>query len=680
MKANNIHKGIYAVLALLLCGAMSLFGVSCSDDVDESNLYVFTGEQATDYIKSQPELSKYLVLLKKAKSGKKGSTMDHMLESRGNYTVFVPTNDAVQSFVDSVYDSKDYDMNAVSDSLAQVIVFNSIIDNEDTEAYKSTDFQEGVLQLKTMADRYVVITFAANDTGRVQTIVNTFSRIVLTDMEVENGVVHVVDHVVMPATSSLPGLLGLQDNTRIFHKLLEITSWADSMQKYRDDEYEEQEHPQGFYHIYYGSALYEPLHHNWGYTAFVECDSLLEQRWGISLDIRDGIVTNWDEVLPRIKEVCRGYYPDAKSEDLTSLDNAVNQFVGYHLTDQSVAYNNLVIYFAQVGYSYNDPSLVGIDKFQYYESMGKDHRIIKLTYGKQTDGYRINRYVSKYDPDNYDELEVPRPGIKIQSSNGKRENQALNGFYHMIDDILVYDNDVPYKVLNERMRWDTQSMQPEIQTNGMRFLPMQRFFYIPRGYLRKVKFTEETLFLSMCTYNVNYLNYEADDVVLEGYYDVTWQLPPVPYEGTYELRMGYCNDSGRGMLQFYFGSDPNNLAAVGLPVDARRDPDNAVIGWVRDTDDPDINREIDKNMRNHGYMKCPNCFGYNSSHVYEGGRNSGPSGAKLRHIITTASCKPGVTYYMRMKSLLNRNANFGPDFIEWVPKSVYNGVEPEDKW
>lgn len=109
---------------------MAMAGLSCSDEVDESNLYVFTGEQATDYIASQPELSKYLVLLKKAKSGKKGSTMDHMLEARGNYTCFVPTNDAVQAFIDSVYDTKNYDVNAVPDSFAQVIVFNSIIDRQ----------------------------------------------------------------------------------------------------------------------------------------------------------------------------------------------------------------------------------------------------------------------------------------------------------------------------------------------------------------------------------------------------------------------------------------------------------------------------------------------------------------------------------------------------------------------
>ena len=244
LKNLKILRKKCAMLFLLPLLMMSAAVVSCTDEVDESNLYVFTGEQATDYIASQPELSKYLVLLKKAKSGKKGSTMDHMLEARGNYTCFVPTNDAVQAFIDSVYDTKNYDVNAVPDSFAQVIVFNSIIDNGNTDAYLSTDFQEGVLQLKTMADRYIIIGFAASDTGRAVTVVNTFSKILVSDREVGNGVVHVVDHVVMPATSSLPGLLSMTDNTRIFYKLLEITSWADSMQRYRDDAYEELEHRQ----------------------------------------------------------------------------------------------------------------------------------------------------------------------------------------------------------------------------------------------------------------------------------------------------------------------------------------------------------------------------------------------------------------------------------------------------
>ena len=679
-KYFSLHSMTLAACIAMIALAFGMTG--CSDKIDESNLFVFTGESASDFIKSQPELSYYYTLLTKARSGMgKGSTMDHMLSSRGNYTCFVPVNSAVQHFLDSVYNQKDYDINAVSDSMAQVIVFNSIIDNGNVEAYKSTDFQEGVLQLKTMADRYIAINFVANDTGRVITRINTFSTIINSDNEVENGYVHVVDNVVMPAATSLPGLLGLQDNTRIFAHLLEVTSWADSMTKYRDDAYELEDHPQNYKHVWYGERLNEPLHHNSGYTAFVEPDSLLEARWGFKLNVVGGVVTNWDEVMPIIDAKVKEYYPKATSSDPTSLDNALNQFVGYHLIDAALAYNNIVITKAQLGYSYNRPEQLGIDKFEYYETMGKDHRIIKFTLGRQTDGIRINRYVSEYDEDTYDELEVPIKGTLVLSSNGHRDNQALNGFYHVIDDILVYSNDVPYKVLNERMRWDTQTMQHELITNGLRQQPQNIYNMLPAGYCRKVRFTDQTLFISINNYSINWLNYEADDIVLEGYYDITWQLPPVPYEGTYELRLGYCNDSGRGMLQFYFGTDPNNLSAVGLPIDARIEPGNPVIGWVKDDpDDPDANRENDKNMRNHTFMKCPNCFGFNSTNVVEGGRSYGPGGAKLRHIVTTAVCKPGVTYYMRMKSLLNGPANFGPDFIEWVPKSVYNGEKPEDKW
>lgn len=56
MKTSNNTGRKYVVLLFSLI-LMSFAGLSCSDEVDESNLYVFTGEQATDYIASQPELS-----------------------------------------------------------------------------------------------------------------------------------------------------------------------------------------------------------------------------------------------------------------------------------------------------------------------------------------------------------------------------------------------------------------------------------------------------------------------------------------------------------------------------------------------------------------------------------------------------------------------------------------------
>lgn len=68
MKSSNNTGRKYVVLLFSLI-LMSFAGLSCSDEVDESNLYVFTGEQATDYIASQPELSKYLVFAQESKVG-----------------------------------------------------------------------------------------------------------------------------------------------------------------------------------------------------------------------------------------------------------------------------------------------------------------------------------------------------------------------------------------------------------------------------------------------------------------------------------------------------------------------------------------------------------------------------------------------------------------------------------
>ena len=82
-----MKKICFGLLTLL---AFSFF--SCSDKVDESNIYVFNGKSIADYIKEDPDLSYYYFMLQHAKSGKKGSTMDHLLEARGNYTVLcLPT-------------------------------------------------------------------------------------------------------------------------------------------------------------------------------------------------------------------------------------------------------------------------------------------------------------------------------------------------------------------------------------------------------------------------------------------------------------------------------------------------------------------------------------------------------------------------------------------------------------
>ena len=80
-----------ACLALMWCGALT----SCSDEPDSEHFYTFTGEMASDYLKNRSEtFSEFTEIVNRA------GLMD-LLSTYGHYTCFVPTNDAVNAYLQS---------------------------------------------------------------------------------------------------------------------------------------------------------------------------------------------------------------------------------------------------------------------------------------------------------------------------------------------------------------------------------------------------------------------------------------------------------------------------------------------------------------------------------------------------------------------------------------------------
>ncbi|MGN1214386.1 MAG: fasciclin domain-containing protein, partial [Bacteroidaceae bacterium] len=457
---------LLATLMIALVG--TLFVSSCKDDVDESDMYTFTGKTVTSFLNENPDdYSMFAYVLSKVQlSPKSKSTIADLLSARGNYTCFVPDNKALQTYLDSIYMVDNYDITLLPDSMAEYIARNAVIDNKNNDAYLSTDFNVGALETTNMDDRYITISFDTLPGGQTATLINEKSRIVNADIELTNGVIHRIDRVLEMSRATLPALISQTENTRIFSYLLEVTSWADSMQLYRDDDYEYNHSEYG--NDEYGNSAKNPEHRYYGYTAFVETDQTFHDKWGIDMPVVvNGIVTNKEAILAQIETKCQEYYTNTSS-DYRSEDNAVNQFVSYHLLPMRIAWEKLVIHYAEMGYSYRNPSNLTIDCFEYYETMGKQRRLVKLTEGSQTDGKRINRYVSKRNLQDYSEITVPIPGIKINESNDGNNFNALNGFYYTIDDILLYTNEVPNKVLNERIRFDISSLMPELITNGYR--------------------------------------------------------------------------------------------------------------------------------------------------------------------------------------------------------------------
>ncbi len=178
---------------------------SCEDKIDESNMYTFTGESIYSYLQSSQEYSDFAYLLERVKLSKKSeSTIAQLLSARGNYTVFAPTNEAIQHYLDSLYTTTNYDITQTPDSTAEYITRNAIIDNEDEEAYLSTSFAEGTLEKKNMDNRYITINFDTIEGGKFITIVNTRSVISQSDIETSNGVIHGVDNVLRLSLATMP--------------------------------------------------------------------------------------------------------------------------------------------------------------------------------------------------------------------------------------------------------------------------------------------------------------------------------------------------------------------------------------------------------------------------------------------------------------------------------------------
>lgn len=669
----------------------------CSENIDDSNLYTFTGEMMIDHFANDTaKYGKYLEILKMVHLSKKSeSTMYELLSARGNYTCFAPTNDAIDHYLDSLLHLEEpqvssTNINEIPDSIAESIVFNSIIDNGNSEAYSTTTgFGTGALNKTNMNDRYINLSYGNDSTGKTLIFVNANSVIIDKDIEVENGYIHSIDKVLSPSTSTVADLIIGTENLSFFGDLLTMTGWNDKLLSYKDEDYELNNENAGEKRDNSGASGWAgsyPEKRYFGYTVFVEPDSIFAEKG----------INSIDDLKQYLKS--NAYYGSKTSwgEDYTNPDNYLNQFVAYHILPERLIWDQLVIFANEKGFTNASPNRGGkkfnINVWEYYETMDYHRRSIKIT-GTRSEKL-INRHAT-YNLISYKEKAdgIDIPGIKISDKNGKYDNNALNGFYYPINDLLVWTESVPKKILNERMRYDICSLLPELMTNGCRRNETQCYYFTYDYFTSKNGgsgaipiMSKQTDFAYLSNYqnegssNVGgsgtWTNYQADEFNIRGKYDFVMKLPPVPYTGTYEIRYGVNANNNRGMAQIYLGTNPNNLPAVGIPIDLRIGGDNAMVGWKSDADlgSDDAIQEKDKQMRNNGYMKGPAYF-------FPGSASGRDCLTSIRKIIFTGTLEEGKTYYIRFKSVLDSSSTqFFFDYLEFVPKTIYNGDIPEDKW
>ena len=265
-----------------------------------------------------------------------------------------------------------------------------------------------------------------------------------------------------------------------------------------------------------------------------------------------------------------------------------------------------------------------------------------------------------------------KQGICI--SEPQCNNICGNGSYFLTDGLPLYDEVCKQAFASERMRMDFYTLIPELENVMVR---SSASYCIPHDYLHCLSASADTYIIYEGMHEISPF-YEGDCLWLSGRYDVTFTLPAVPKQGTYEVRVGYTAMPNSGIAQLYFGSETQNMPPIGIPISFNRDAKANGLPWIP-LSDADEEEELNSRraIRNHGFMHGPASVCYTSE----------PNTSKrfcndsrtLRAIILRQALEEDTPYYLRFKSVVEGDRPICLDYIELVHKDVYDNAEtPED--
>ena len=506
---------------------------------------------------------------------------------------------------------------------------------------------------------------------------------------------------------SVVKLLKQAPNMRIWAKLLDATGWGAKMvpdAKAEKAFAEKYKAYAGTYPNNTGTRTPFQAYRRQGFTLFAETDEVFNKEWGVPMPVYDEAtqsITNWETIKQVLNEQCGKIYSNLKPGDLTDKDNAVNIFVATHLlnSNMQLANNSAVRHATEYGYTtgenINEPSTnYTVNVWDYYRTTWpQESKLLKIT--QTPDGqFYLNRF-SKYDnglTGTYVETGTLQEGIlahaRNEVDNSVYNNVALDGSYHPIDDILSFNSDYASAMKSERVRMDFTTLLPEIASNNLR----GKDAYFPTDYFSTLTNVSPDTKIQQLYARKGWVDYQGDELLVTGNYDFTLEVPAMPNDGSYELRIGYSVNGVRAksLLTFICKDEAGNQGTWGEPLVLDQSEPfmaNDCIGQK----DADLNydellcAENDYALHKLGYMKAPAYFhmaGYTDSPA-RGELGRSYNGGNMRRVLTTSKMSPRKRYYIRFQSLNNSSrAQLHLDYIELVPRLVDVAGEPyrEDVW
>ncbi|MBQ6191124.1 MAG: fasciclin domain-containing protein [Bacteroidaceae bacterium] len=702
---------------LLLCLAAGCVW-NCTESIDTSARYVFKEETIMSYLEKHPAYSSYVDVLRKVNISKRSdSKVSQLLSARGVYTVFAPNNEAIQKYLEDLVEEElipepswdAFPSEHKADSIRKVIVFNSIIDGGDEldAFFYTSNFPEDKDEfiLGTLNDKKLSVRKPANKPDSIYINDDCPVNVKERDILAINGIIHQMEKVIAPkditAASYIQQCLDeKRDGFYACFRVIQACGLFDTLSKVRDEKYEELYQTgqipdligmQVSYGFAEGDIGYAPKHRLYGFTIFAEPDDFWREQ-GIDPADPDLLrkLTQW--ILDNHQ-----YSDDDKfttDNNYESEDNLLNQWITYHILPMRIPKGKLVFHVNEYGYNQNRPNVYAIPVYEYYTTLGK-RRLFKLIESKASNGVYINRFPITDNGRRGTGEEIGCDEKKVGSLVDTDSPLAIlsdmiNCNIYPIDAPISYNDEVRDNLQRERIRFDGMSLFPEAMNNDIRLKKASeeryKHVFIPNtvrhyNYFENMQQNALMNFVYYNAWNDDWCNLHRDEMKAVGRFEVMFKLPPVPRRGTYEVRYKVLANGKRGVAQVYFGSDPEKLPVAGIPLDltmdCRNDVTARIVGWERDTEDDDYDAEVDKKMRNNGYMKGPKSINSN-----DGTERDYNDRENIRHIFVRQTLDPNETYYIKLKSVLEEERKeFYMDFIEYCAKEIYDNPEkPEDIW
>lgn len=291
MKINRKYSN---TKILFLFFALSISFFSCTKDTEEDVL--FTGDNYQNmmqYIDSNSDFASFSEIVN---SGHMKDALSSYNNNGGiDYTLFLPTNEAVAKFI------SESDRYSTLDALIQDTIYcTEIVRYHLVNGWiPSNEFPNGALANKTISNYYLTI-FFREENDAVSYSVNDESKVLLTDIELDNGILHTIDKMLTPVVFTSYKWVEQSSDFTIFTELLNKCGFADTLNAFVLDEL--------------GREVYNE------YTLFAESD----------LIYADNGIMSFDDLVTAIDT------SGSASQDFTSPTNAVNQYARYHILEKSV--------------------------------------------------------------------------------------------------------------------------------------------------------------------------------------------------------------------------------------------------------------------------------------------------------------------------------------------------------